>query len=111
MAEKLSRQTGHCRSGGGGFPAIMAWQLEHILVLEVLEAGGTVSVVLVVMAVEVLEAAGTLLLALVVMVVEVLGAAGTLWLVFGESVRSIVTLSWDSGAPGKLMAGVDSSSF
>ena len=93
MAEKLSRQTGHCRSGGGGFPAIMAWQLEHILVLEVLEAGGTVSVVLVVMAVEVLESAGTLLL------------------VVGESVRSIVTLSWDSGAPGKLMAGVDSSSF
>lgn len=51
MAEKLSRQTGHCRAGDGGFPAIVAWQLEHILeemVVEVMEAAGTLLVVVVV---------------------------------------------------------------
>ena len=49
MAEKLSRQTGHCRTGeGGGLMEFMAWQLEHILeelVLEVMEVAGTLVVV------------------------------------------------------------------
>ena len=31
MAEKLSRQIGHFRTGEGGLLGFMAWQLEHIL--------------------------------------------------------------------------------
>ena len=83
MAEKLSRQTGHCRTGDGGLLAIMAWQLEHILEEMVDD-----------LVVEVVEAAGTLL---------VVG--------MGESVRSMVRLTWDSAASAGLMAGVDSSSL
>ena len=48
MAEKLSRQTGHFRTGESGLLGFMAWQLEHILeelVLEVMEVAGTLVVV------------------------------------------------------------------
>ena len=63
MAEKLSRQTGHCRTGEGGLMEFMAWQLEHILEELVLE------------------------------VLELMEVAGTLVVVGGESVRSMVRLS------------------
>ena len=78
MAEKLSRQTGHCRTGEGGLMEFMAWQLEHIL--EELEE------VVVEVAVEV---------AVALVEEEEL---------VGESVRSMVRLSWDPGAWGELTA-------
>ena len=82
MAEKLSRQIGHFRTGEGGLLGFMAWQLEHILDV----------------AVEELEE---------VVVEEVVEVAGSLVEeeeLVGESVRSMVRLSWDPGAWGELTA-------
>ena len=83
MAEKLSRQTGHFRTGESGLLGFMAWQLEHILDV----------------AVEELEE---------VVVEEVVEVAGSLVEeeeLVGESVRSMVRLSWDPGAWGDLQPG------
>ena len=82
MAEKLSRQIGHFRTGEGGLLGFMAWQLEHILDVAVEELEEELEEV----------------------VVEVAGSLVEEEELVGESVRSMVRLSWDPGAWGELTA-------